>query len=207
MRLIEVGDIMALFDYTRTMGDEVVKPMEHSVSKDAERIVEEPATTPVAVQKDATSVVSNGSEVVDKSIEKELLIRLHGIDNQDVYVDEGSSKARLVRIPDHESDLGYGVLMLDKSCIEPAVNAKGGLMAGFSDVVVSTDGTSLMGHYFRFENTADGDTKTVHSDVTPQYLQDEWNRVSAEQVAKARETTQKMASATMVEEERQYGTE
>ena len=80
-------------------------------------------------------------------------------------------------------------------------------MAGFSDVVVSTDGTSLMGHYFRFENTADGDTRTVHSDVTPQYLQDEWNRVSAEQVAKARETTQKMASATMVEEERQYGTE
>ena len=72
MRLIEVGDIMALFDYTRTMGDEVVKPMEHSVSKDAERVVEEPATTPVAVQKDATSVVSNGSEVVDKSTEKEL---------------------------------------------------------------------------------------------------------------------------------------
>ena len=79
MQLIEVGDIMALFDYTRTMGDEVVKPMEHGVSKDAERIVEEPATTPVAVQKDTAFVVSNSSEVVDKPTEKESLIRLHEV--------------------------------------------------------------------------------------------------------------------------------
>lgn len=204
---------MSLFDYSRTKAIEEEKSHEEVMNHE----VSEPVSS---VESDMSSLVSSSSAIINapSSLEEDFssaseiqdvdgVVRLHRVDNEDIYIDEaGATNVRLVRIPDKESSDGYGVMMLDKSCIEPSVGSNGGLQAGFSDVVISTDGKSLMGHYFRFDGYGDA-RKTVHVDISPKELCETWNNAEMDRMTLMRQSQEIMVNSMNMEEEMQYGTE
>lgn len=166
----------------------IVDPVEESMESVAE-VAEQPME----------QVYSEGS-VVQSEAE---LVLLRRVPNQSLQRDYEADVV-VVNLSDRLSDSGKGALLLKQSCLLPAETSTGAPLPGFFDVVVSEDGSSLMGKYFRFESDGHGKFAPTLVDTTPQYLQEEWQVANALEIAQSRSDKRFDTEYDMKEEE-QYG--
>ena len=196
---------MAIFDYTKKMDPDYFKTKAKvkSVELQSEPVKEsEQAISPVV------QAVPVEPQIVSPTVDTAPFtgfsaVFLRKVPNASIQIDgQYSSNVRLVQIPDQQSFNGYGILMVDKSCIEASVGTDRRFVAGFSDVLISEDGSSMMGHYFRF-NQASGQ-KPIATDIAPTQLEQMWSDHLQNQFAAIRQSSQTI-EMTGQEEDMQYG--